>query len=105
MNDGITIRGALGVCSYMMLISGLTTIDPSQSLSKRQQAEGLYESLSPKIELPVFDFGESVTLQSSTRVDEDFEILYNFISSIVSEMKPLSNDIAEFVSESFWDLI
>lgn len=58
------------------------------------------------IETAYSNFGmTSITLQTSTSMNDDAEALYNFVSSIVKEMKPLDADIEEFISENFWELI
>lgn len=102
MSEGITIKSSLGIYPYIMLLLGVNGIctENNYNIPSENQA---YEIIT---ETPNFNFGAtSVTLQTSTVISDDAEILYTFVSSIVKEMKPLDADIAEFVSENFWDLI
>ena len=105
MSESITMKSSLGIYPYLMLILGVNGISAENTYCT-SSGNQLYEILTPQVDTPKFNFGTTtVTLQTSTSIVDDSEVLCNFVSSIVKEMKPLDTDIAEFVSENFWDLL
>ena len=105
MSDSITIKSSLGIYPYLMLILGVNGISAENNFHASSENQ-TYEILTQQVDAPNFNFGTTtVTLQTSTSIVDDSEILYNFVSSVVKEMRPLDTDIAEFISENFWDLL
>lgn len=55
--------------------------------------------LAPNVEL-------KATSQDSVNMESGLDnVLENFVSSILSDTKPLDADISKFVDDNFWDLI
>lgn len=104
MSEGITIKNSLGIYPYLMLILGVNGVNVENNYIAPPENQEYVTSSG--IEMPSFEFGATdVTLQTSTLINDEGDVLPSFISSIVKEMKPLDADIAEFISENFWNLI
>lgn len=106
MRESITIKNSLGIYPYIMIMLGVNGVFTEGSQTALFPEIKTYNTVKQHIEISSIDFGVPyVTMNASTESHYDKDIIHNFISSILKNTKPLDADIAEFVSENFWDLI
>lgn len=104
----ITVKTALSTSLFLggVMFStstlGAEIDDYSSSVSSSPLVANVEDSLSPQ---PTVFFDCNVQTEISLKKQDDAEILSNFASSMLTEMKNLDADLSKWVDDNFWDLV